>query len=173
MRSLRFDQMQLDWIEGYALTHGLNFSGVVRLAISRMIESEFVKMVGLGKLFDLLDRQTRELEALSLQVRIAGSGPRPTDGEIVTKHEREMLYDQAINMLRTLLDIAESKEALLNPEIKIDALLAANALTRTAEAIMNDYERGVTKGALQQMRDYIERLKQASGESNQGSAKGS
>jgi hypothetical protein len=46
----------------------------------------------------------------------------------------------------------------LNPEIKIDALLAANALTRTAEAIMNDYERDVTKGALQQIRVYRDKL---------------
>jgi hypothetical protein len=172
-RTVRFDPLQLDWVEGFSLTHGLNFSSVVRLAVARLIESEFAKMDSLGKLFEVLDWQTRKLEALILsdQITVAGSGPSSSsiDREIITEHEREVLYDQALSMLRTLLEIAESKAAAENPEIKIDALLAANALTRTAEAFMNDYERSVTKAHMKQMRDYIERLRQASGKSNQGS----
>ena len=168
MKGLRLDQLQLDWIEGYAAKSGLNFSGVVRLAITHFIESEFTKMNDLDRLFEALDWQIRKVEAVVLDcynpIRIAGTGPTLPDREIVAKHERLVLYDQAIAMLHTLLAIAESKEAAANPEIKIDSLLAANALTRTAEAIMNDYERSVTEAHLKQMRDYIERLRQASGE---------
>ena len=37
---MRFDPLQLDWMEGYALGHGLNFLDVIRLAVSRLIENE-------------------------------------------------------------------------------------------------------------------------------------
>jgi len=133
-----------------------------------------MKIDNIEKLLDLADFQSRQLEEIVLihyVVRIAGGLVSP-EREVVVKHERLQLYDQTLAMMRTLLEIAESKEATQNLELKIDAILASNALTRTAESIMNDYERSVTQTHMEQMRYYIERLRQASGESNQGSPQG-
>jgi hypothetical protein len=145
----------------------LNFSTVVRLAVSKLAENDITKM-GIKGLIEVLDRQSRELEGVILnryvqRVALAGQVAKQ---KVVVSSERQQLYDKTLAMMRTLLDIAESKEASQNSQIKIQAILAANALTRTAEAIMRDYERAVAESLLKQMHDYIERLEQASRESN-------
>jgi hypothetical protein len=127
--------------------------------------------MGIKGLIEVLDRQSRELEGAILnryiqKVALAGQLAKQ---KVVVSSERQQLYDKTLAMMRTLLDITESKEASQNTQIKIQAILASNALTRTAEAIMRDYERAVAESLLKQMRDYIERLKQASGESNHSS----
>jgi hypothetical protein len=124
--------------------------------------------MGIKGLIEVLDRQSRELEGAVLngyiqKVALAGKLAKQ---KVAVSSERQQLYDKTLVMMRTLLDIAESKEASQNPQIKIQAILAANALTRTAEVIMRDYERAVAESLLKQMHDYIERLKQASQESN-------
>jgi len=76
-KDLRFDPLQLDWVEAYAYTHDLTFSSVIQLAITRFIESELMKMDNLAKLFETLDWQTRKLEAtiLTERIKVASAGP--------------------------------------------------------------------------------------------------
>jgi hypothetical protein len=164
----------LQWIEAYTALSGLSFSEVVRVAVAQLIESKVITMGDVQKLLDLAEFQSRQVEELALNhhaIRIAGGLVSP-EREVTVKHERLQLYDQTLALMRTLLALAESKEAAQKPEMKIDAILASNALTRTAESIMNDYEHSVTEAQLKQMRNYLDRLKQASGEGSQGSGTG-
>lgn len=172
-RRFRLDPLMLRWVEGYAAANGLNFSSVVRLAVSRFIQSEITRMEIKG-LLDILDRQSRELEGavLSYYVQKVALAGQLAEQKVVVSSERQQLYDKTLAMMRTLLEIAESKEAAQNLQIKIQAILAANALMRTAETIMRDYERGIAEGHLKQMRDYIEQLREAVQESGQGSGTG-
>ena len=82
LKGVRLDQLQLSWVEGYGLTYGLSFSGVVRLAISRLMQEEFKQMDQLGNLFEILDMQSRKLEAAYLE------SLNPTSDAVIADQER-------------------------------------------------------------------------------------